>query len=114
MKKSLIKKVSYGLLAIPIGFLLLFTFGEVFSGDFSGFSHLLQIVPIVLLMLLIHKKPLVGESIIAIIGLFFGIFYIVRNPSNVWAIIIVESLLFLPLFISGLIIVFSSKDKKFF
>lgn len=110
MKKSLIKKVAFGLLAVPMGFLLLFTFGEVFSGDFSGLFHLLQIAPILLLILLVHKKPLIGGVFIAISGLFLGIFYIIRNPSNLSTIIIVESLLFLPLFLSGLLFVVSTKE----
>ena len=103
------KRVAYGLLAIPMGFLLLFTLGEVFSGDLSGLSHLLQITPIVFLLILTLKKPLIGGLLVTVISLILGFFYIVRNPSHFGAIILVESLLFIPMFVSGLLFIATSK-----
>lgn len=61
MTRYLKLKVS-GLIAIavPIGFMLLFAGGEVFKGDISGYSHLLQIVPFVLVAILLWNRPLLG------------------------------------------------------
>jgi hypothetical protein len=111
MSPKLLKKIGIGLLLIPLAFLLFFTFGEVFSGDISGLSHLIQAAPLVLLMLLASKKSFLGGIILLIVGLFLGILYPLRAPFNLQTIFLVEILLFVPPFISGLLLILSSKRK---
>jgi hypothetical protein len=45
------------LLSLPTLFFLLFMFGEVLGGDLSGFGHLLQAAPFILLIILVWKWP---------------------------------------------------------
>ena len=45
------------LLSIPVLILLVFTFGEVFSGDSSGIGHLIQALPFLVLIYLVWKWP---------------------------------------------------------
>jgi len=49
--------------------LLLFAFGETAGGDWSGLGHLIQVVPIVLLMWLGWKCPLWGGIFLLLLGL---------------------------------------------
>ena len=51
----ILKTVILLVLLIPIIFFSLFLFGEVFGGDMSGFGHLLQALPFVLLWFLVFK-----------------------------------------------------------
>jgi len=50
-----LKIVLLLVLLIPIFFFSIFFFGEVFGGDVSGFGHLLQVLPFVLLWFLVFK-----------------------------------------------------------
>jgi hypothetical protein len=111
MSQEVLKKIGIGLLLIPLCFLLLFTFGELFSGDISGLSHLIQAAPLVFLILLASKKPCLGGIILLIVGLILGILYVLRAPFNLQTIFYVEILLFVPPFISGLLLILSSKKK---
>jgi hypothetical protein len=112
MPKKLPKHISLGLLFIPLGVLLLFTFGEVFSGDISGLSHLIQAAPLVLLIFLAYKKPYSGGVLLLITSLFLGVLYVIRAPFNLETIFLVETMLFLPPFISGLLLILSSGKAK--
>lgn len=111
MRKSSLKKIGVGLLFIPLSILLLFTFGEVFSGDMSGLSHLIQAAPLLLLILFSIKKPYTGGLLLLIAGFVLGVLYVIWAPLEPQTILIVESLLFLPPIISGLLLVLSSRKK---
>ena len=52
--------------------LLLFAFGETMGGDWSGLGHLIQVIPIVLLMWLGWKRPLWGGIFLLLLG-FLGL-----------------------------------------
>jgi len=58
MKNKKLAVVLTIILALPALFFLTFMFGEVFGGDLSGFSHLLQASPFIILIILIWKWPL--------------------------------------------------------
>ena len=45
---------------ITLAILLLFALGETIGGDWSGLGHLVQVIPIALLMWLGWKRPLWG------------------------------------------------------
>jgi hypothetical protein len=111
MAKPLLKKIGIGLLLIPLGFLLLFTVGEIFSGDLSGLSHLIQAAPLLLIIFLAFKKPLFAGILLSTISFVLGIMYIVDGASNLNTIMLVEAFLFLPPFISGILLILSSKKK---
>ncbi|MBU2036161.1 MAG: hypothetical protein ABH819_03750 [Patescibacteria group bacterium] len=111
MPKKLLRNIAIGLLFIPLGFLLLFTVGEVFSGDISGLSHLIQMAPIILLVFVAWKKPFVGGGLLTIISLILGILYAINFPFVFWTIVLVEAFLFVPPFISGVLLILSSKKK---
>lgn len=111
MTQKALKKVAIVLLAIPFAILLLFTFGEVFSGEISGLQHLTQAIPLLLLAYIAYKKPFVGGIILLAIGLVLGTLYSLRAPFALPTILIVEATLFLPLLISGVLFILSSKAK---
>ena len=96
--------VGFGLILIPITFLLLFTIGEVISGEPSGYSHLVQIVPLVILAILARKKLKIAGILLMITSILLGIFYaIVMGSSPLSLKLMVELVLFLPPFLAGLL-----------
>jgi hypothetical protein len=58
--------------ALATAVLLLFAFGETIGGDWSGLGHLIQVIPIVLLMWLGWKRPLWGGIFLLLLG-FLGL-----------------------------------------
>ena len=109
MSKKLLKRLGLALLIIPIGFLMTFLFGEVFSGDISGLSHLLQLAPLFALLFIAWKKPYFGGLLLIGISLLLGILYVVDGASAPNVIFLVVLSLFLPPFISGVLLLLSSK-----
>jgi hypothetical protein len=108
----LLKIFGISLLLVPLVFLLLFTFGEVFSGDVSGLLHLIQATPIILLIFLAVKKPFIGGLLLSTIGLILGILYVLDTSVNFQTILFVEIFLFTPPFISGILFVIASRIKS--
>ncbi len=111
MTGKILKRIGIGLLLIPLGILLLFTFGEVFSGDISGLSHLIQAAPLLLLLFLAYKKSFIGGLILLLTGITLGILYPLKAPFEPRTIFFVEITLFLPPVIAGLLLILSSKKK---
>lgn len=111
MSKAFLKKLGIGLLLIPLAFFLTFAIGEVLSGDMSGLSHLLQATPLVILIVLASKKPLIGGVLLLILSLILGIWYALSNSSSFQTILLVEIFLFIPPFMSGAFLLLSSKRK---
>lgn len=109
MSNLLLKKIGLSFLLIPLCFLLLFTVGEIFSGDLSGLSHLVQAIPILLIAFLSIKKPFMAGSLLLIIGLTLGILYSLRASFEIQTIFLVEIILFLPPVISGILLIMSSR-----
>lgn len=107
--KQLLKKIGIGLLLIPLGFLLLFTFGEVFAGDISGLSHLIQAAPLMLVIFLASKKPFISGVLLVVISIVLAISYAIDGASGLSIILLVEAFLFVPPFISGVLLILSSK-----
>jgi predicted membrane protein len=109
MSSKLMKRIGIGLLSIPLGFLLLFTLGEVFSGDWSGLSHLIQAAPLILLILVAFKKPFIGGLLLSAISLILGTWYALDVPFGLQTIVLVELFLFVPPFVAGLLLIWSAK-----
>lgn len=71
------------LMGFYVAFWLFFGFGEIFSGDFSGASHLLPAVLIIFLMLLARRRPLEAGIVLVILGvLASGLF--IASRSGEW------------------------------
>jgi len=63
---------------IPLVILLLFAIGETVGGDWSGLGHLIQAIPIALLMWLGWKRPLWGGILLIVLSLIAA--YSFANP----------------------------------
>ena len=57
MSKLTLKIILTVILSLPTAFFLMFLFGEVFAGDMSGFSHILQALPFIIGIVLVWKWP---------------------------------------------------------
>lgn len=111
MSGKLLKRIGLGLLLIPIGFLFLFLFGEVFSGDMSGFSHILQILPFLVLVYIAWRWPFWGGIVLLLLSIMFGALYAIDVLFPWQTVLLVELVLFLPPFISGTLLILSAKKK---
>jgi len=72
---KIVALIPSGLVA---GILLLFLVGESIGGDWSGLSHLIQLIPVVLLMWLGWKRPLWGGVFLLVLSLIAA--YSFANP----------------------------------
>jgi len=55
MKRKSIAAILIVLLSLPTLFFLIFMFGEIFGGDLSGFGHLVQAAPFLLLIFIVYQ-----------------------------------------------------------
>lgn len=92
-------------LAIPLGFVSLFLFGEIFGGDWSGLSHALQLLPVVVLLFVGWRWPSVGGWLLVLLGIVFGVWYWFAVSFPLLTILLVELLLFAPLIVSGVLLI---------
>lgn len=109
MSKQILKRIGLGLLILPVGFLSLFLFGEVFAGDITGLSHLLQLVPFFALIYIAWRWPFWGGIILILLSVVFGTLYAIDQIFSWQTILFVELLLFLPPFLSGTLLILSSR-----
>jgi hypothetical protein len=88
---------------LAVAILLMFTIGETVGGDWSGLGHLIQAIPIVLLMWLGWKRPLWGGIFLLVLA---GIAsYALRGPDWLGPFVIVIA----PLFLSGILLLGASR-----
>ncbi len=113
MSKILMKKLGMAILLLPIGFLSLFLFGEVFAGDLSGISHFIQILPVLVLAFVAWKKPFIGGLVMVMASIVMGMLYALDAKFQVATVLLVELFLFLPPFIAGILLILSSKKITF-
>lgn len=111
MSEKLLKRIGISLLIIPIVFLSLFLFGEVLSGDISGLSHLLQIIPFFILVYISWRWPFWGGALLVLLSVTFGVLYAIDQIFSWQTVLLVELVLFLPPFVSGVLLILSSKKK---
>jgi len=82
----------------------MFTLGEFsFTNPVDSLSHLLQLAPILLLCWLSWSKPLIGGILLIASSLIFGGLYIIDGSQAWQTIVLVELVLFLPVFLSGIL-----------
>jgi hypothetical protein len=97
------RSVGYGLIAIPIIFLLMFAIGEFFEGNFSGLAHLVQIIPLVFFAFLSKTKTKFAGLSLMTIAFLLGVFYFfAMSGMSFWSRTMVELVLFLPPLLAGL------------
>ncbi len=95
--------VGYGLLLIPIIFLMMFAVGEILGREPSGIVHIIQIVPLIVLGILARKYTTVAGVSLIITSLSLSAYYFLSmNQMTFWAAVLVEGVLFLPPFLAGL------------
>lgn len=106
-----LKITGMAILLLPIFFLSAFLFGETFGGDITGLIHLVQVLPLILLLFLAWRWPKIVGVILVVLGLIAGILYFLSTRFPIQTIILVEAIVFLPPVIAGAFLFFSSKKK---
>src|SRR5512134_1233846 len=100
-----IKAVKIAALVFPglvIAILLLFALGETVGGDWSGLGHLVQAIPIGLLMWLGWKRPLWGGIFLLLLS-FLAFYAFVDTFSRAdWVAPVL--IIVAPLFLSGVLL----------
>lgn len=88
--------------ALTIAILLLFAFGEIVGGDWSGRGHLIQAIPIVLLIWLGWKRPLWGGLFLIVLSLLASRSFAdaLRGPEWLAPFLIIIA----PMLLSGLLL----------
>ena len=95
---------------IPLAILLLFTIGETVGGDWSGLGHLIQAIPIVLLMWLGWKRPLWGGISLLVLSLIAG--YSFANPLRGTDWLAPLLIIVAPLILSGILFLSVARLEK--
>lgn len=87
---------------LTIAILLLFALGETIGGDWSGLGHLLQAIPIGLLMWLGWKRPLWGGIFLLALGFLasYSLAAVLRGPDGLAPFLMIIA----PLFFSGILL----------
>lgn len=106
--------LALALLAMPIGFLMLFTIGEVAAGDASGAVHAITALPLVILAIAAFRWPLPAGAILLVVGGAIAIAYLLPAEGRtlpIETVVIVESILLVPV-LAGLILVVGSRSSR--
>jgi len=95
---------------ITLVILLLFTIGETVGGDWSGLGHLIQAIPIALLMWLGWKRPLWGGILLLVLS--FIAAYSFANPFHVTDWLAPLLIIIAPLILSGILFLSAARLEK--
>jgi len=109
-KSKGIKIVALIIPGIPLVILLLFAIGETVGGDWSGLGHLIQAIPIALLMWLGWKRPLWGGILLLVLSLIAA--YSFANPFHGMDWLAPLLIIVAPLFLSGILFLSSARLEK--
>lgn len=95
---------------ISLAILLLFTIGETMGGDWSGLGHLIQAVPIALLVWLGWKRPLWGGILLLVLSLIaaYSFANLFRGTDWLAPLLIIIA----PLFLSGILCLSAARLEK--
>lgn len=95
--------VGYGLIAVPVVFLIIFAVGEFFGGQLGGLVHLIQLAPLLFLALFARVRMRIAGMCLMVVSVVLGAFYVIAMQDlSIWTIGLVEAILFLPPFLAGL------------
>lgn len=96
---------------LAVAILLLFAFGETIGGDWSRLGHLIQAVPLVLVLWLGWKRPLWGGILLLMMGILSLLRFSNVFQSPAWLAPFL--ILTFPLLLSGLLLLSAAwLDKK--
>jgi len=95
---------------ITLAILLLFTIGETVGGDWSGLGHLIQAIPIALLMWLGWKRPLWGGILLLVLSLIAAYFF--TNPLRGMNWLAPLLIIIAPLILSGILFLSAARLEK--
>lgn len=95
---------------IPLTILLLFAIGESVGGDWSGVGHLIQAIPIALLMWLGWKRPLWGGVLLLVLSLIAA--YSFANPLRGTDWLAPLLIIVTPLILSGILFLSAARSEK--
>jgi len=95
---------------IPLVILLLFAIGETVGGDWSGLGHLIQAIPIALLMWLGWKRPLWGGTLLLVLSLIAA--YSFANPLRGVDWLSPLLVIIAPLILSGILFLGAARFEK--
>jgi hypothetical protein len=108
MKKlTAVKIVALVFPGAVIAILLLFAFGEIIGGDWSGLGHVFQAIPVGLLMWVGWRRPVWGGIFLFILGLFAFHAFVEPGRGSDWLapfLIVVA-----PLCVSGLLLLVAAR-----
>lgn len=102
------RRLAFGLLSIPIGFLLVFGILELAAGDIVGLGHLLLAVPLIAVALLVARRPVVAGRILTGGGLLVALVYlglVVDRDAPAALVLLVTAVLMVPVAVGVTLIV---------
>ena len=106
-----LKITGMAILLLPIFFLSAFLFGETFGGDITGLIHLVQVLPLLLLLFLAWKWPKIVGVVLVVLGLVAGSLYFSSAHFPTQAVLLVEAVVFLPPVVAGIFLFLSAKKQ---
>lgn len=101
IKSQPIKIVALVFPGIPLVILLSFAIGETMGGDWSGLGHLAQAAPIILLMWLGWKRPLLGGILLMLLSFLaaYSLIDVLLSPEWLATFLLIIA----PLLMSGIL-----------
>jgi hypothetical protein len=105
-----IKTIALIFPGIPLVILLLFAIGETVGGDWSGLGHLIQAIPIALLMWLGWKRPLWGGILLLVLSLVAA--YSFANPLSGADWLAPLLIIVAPLILSGILFLSAARMEQ--
>lgn len=106
--------IAIVLLAVPIGFELLFAIGEVLGGDPSGVMHAVLAVPLLALAVAAVRWPARVGAILVVVGVAVALAYLVLvsgSSLRIGTVVIVEAVLLLPV-LAGILLIAGSRPAR--
>ena len=97
------------LLGLSAGVLLLFTVAETMGGDLSGLGHLIQLLPVVVLMWFGWRRPRLGGWLLLGLGLFVSTSLYISQAGLQLASLLI---LVLPILLGGALFLVSARLER--
>jgi hypothetical protein len=99
--------------APTVAVLLLFAFGEAFGGDITGLQHLVQLLPLAILLAWAWRSPRVGGAALVALSLVLSLGYpLLAGGEHLSTIVLVELLLFAPPLLAGLLFLAAARASR--
>lgn len=109
---NILKRIGLALLFVPVAFLLFFGIGEIARGVPGGVIHLIQLLPLIILLILAFFNSDWAGYLLVIIGSILGLLYLFNTNFSILTILIIETMLFGMPVVAGIFLILSKKDTK--